>query len=148
MGAGRTRRVAHRRIERQHLVFLRFVCEELFSSSDFVWILGGHVVGLGPVLCEVIELPGDVVEGSWLTRPGDDPRAADHLGAGDPAVVIDSVVAHHFEVLRLVARGALALGLIEGVGEAHAFDGLCLMPSTDSGAADAGRLREWSAPRR
>ena len=56
------------------------------------------------------------------------------FGAGDPAVVIDGVVAHHLEVLGLVRGRRVGVGLVERVGEAHALDRLLLDAVDLSGA--------------
>src|ERR1022692_1115276 len=57
-------------------------------------------------------------------RASRNPRRTHDLGAGDPAVVIDGVVAHHLKVLRVVLRGCVRVGLVEGVHEAGTFDRL------------------------
>ncbi|MEJ2317393.1 MAG: hypothetical protein P8Y83_10660, partial [Gammaproteobacteria bacterium] len=40
------------------MVFLCFLPEEFFKLLDLLRVLGRHIVELGPVLAEVIELPG------------------------------------------------------------------------------------------
>ena len=83
--------------------------------------LGGHIVALGPVLGQVVELPRHVVERILVNWPDNIPRRADHFRAGDPAIVIEGVVAHHFKVLRLMREG-VGIGHIECIGKAGAFD--------------------------
>ena len=112
----------HRGVQRQDLVLLRLLEEQLLHFLELGGIGGGHVVRLRPVLAQVVKLPGHVVERILVDRAGDVPGRADDFRAGDPAFVIDGVVAHHLEILRLVLRGRVGVGLVEGVGEAHAFD--------------------------
>ena len=93
-----------------------------------LWVLGGDVFGLAKVLIQVVELEHLVVERirvGWAERL---PRCAVDLGAEQPAVVIERPLAHHLEVLPLVARGYLRVLRIEGVEEACAFDRL--LPDT------------------
>src|SRR5262249_54382724 len=56
------------------------------------------------------------------------PRGTDYLSAGHPTVVVDGMVAHHLEVLRLVLRRSALVFLVKGVGDAHALDGRLLDP--------------------
>ncbi len=123
LGRGATRRVATDGIERQHLVLARLLQEQLLQFLQLSRDIGrGNVVVLRPVLAQVVELPRHVVEGILVDRPDDLPRRPDHFRAGDPAIVIDGVVAHHLEILRLVRGRRVGVGLIEGVRKAHAFD--------------------------
>ena len=137
----------HRGVQREHLVFLRFAEEQLLQFLHLFGILSRHVVHLGEVLVQVIEFPRDVVDGVRIGRAEGLPRRADDLGARQPAFVIDGVVAHHFEVLGLVPGRRVGVGLVEGVGEAHAFDRALLDAVHIFGAADAGQLRGSSARR-
>ena len=57
----------HRRVQRQHLVFLRLGPEQLLHLLELFRVLGGDVVGLGPVLAQVIELLREA--GRVLTAP-------------------------------------------------------------------------------
>ena len=122
LGRGATRRVATEASSGSTWYLLRFLEEQRLQFLQLVGIGRGNVVGLRPVLGQVVEFPRHVVEGILVDRPGDVPRRADHFRAGDPAFVIDGVVAHHLEVLRLVRGRRFGVGLVEGVGEAHAFD--------------------------
>src|SRR5208283_4334554 len=49
-----------------------------------------------------------------------------HLGAGDPAVAVNRVVTHHFEVLSAMRGGSIGIGFLESVHHADALDGLLL----------------------
>ena len=60
----------------------------------------------------------------WI-RPdaaGHVPRRAHHLGARDPAVVVDRAVAEHLEVLGVMCRRGVRVLLVEGVHHADALD--------------------------
>src|SRR5262249_14548620 len=70
------------------------------------------------------------------------PRGPLHFGAGDPAVVIDRVVAHHLEVLRLVRRGGLGALGVEGVHHADTLDRLLRDAIDDLRRLDAGRFQD------
>ena len=123
LGRGATRRVATE-ASNGSTWYLRASCaKSSFISFSFLGMLGRHVVGLRPVLASGRRVPTcTLLKGSWLTGPATIPRRADDLRAGDPAFVIDGVVAHHLEVLRLVRGRRVGVGLVERVGEAHAFD--------------------------
>ena len=56
--------------------------------------------------------------------------------------MVDGVVAHHLEVLRLVLRRRVGVRLVEGVGHADALDRALLDAVHDLGGADAGRLQD------
>ena len=62
-----------------------------FIWASFSGMLGGEVVGLGPVLVEVVELPGVLVGGPVLDarRRAGHPRGARPERGGHPAVVVD-----------------------------------------------------------
>src|SRR5262245_56295150 len=61
----------------------------------------GYLSATLPILGEIIQLIRE--SGRILAhRPGGDPRGPHHLGAGDPAVVIEGVVAHHLKILSVV----------------------------------------------
>ena len=64
----------------------------------------GVVVRLGEILRNIVESPLEIVRAAV---GGSLPGQAARGGAGDPAVVIHTAVADHFEVLRLVLRGDL-----------------------------------------
>ncbi len=134
-----------RGVQREHLVFLRFAEEQLLQFLHLPGILSRNVVHLGEVLVQVIEFPRDVVDGVRIGRAERLPRRADDLGAQQPAFVIDGVVAHHFEVLGLVPGRRVGVGLVEGVGEAGAFDRRLLDAVHILRAAGCRRLRESSA---
>ena len=76
-------------VERQHVVLGRLDQEQPLELVQLVGLLGGEVVGLGPVV-RVVELPDVVVEGRQL-GVGYPRRAV----AGDrgPALVVDAAVA-------------------------------------------------------
>ena len=83
-------------VQRQHVVLGRLEQEQPLQLVQLLGLLGGEVVGLGPVV-RAVELPDVVVEGRQLARRS--PRAC---CAGDrgPALVVDAAVAEHLEVLR------------------------------------------------
>jgi hypothetical protein len=112
----------HGGVQRQHLILLGLLAEDLPQLLHLLGVLGRHVLELGPVLAQVVQFPGHVVEGVLVDQSEHVPRGTDDFRAGDPALVIDGVVAHHLEVLRLVPGRGLGVGLVEGVSEAHAFD--------------------------
>ena len=56
--------------------------------------------------------------------------------------MVDGVVAHHLEVLGLVPRGRVGVGLVEGIGKLTPSIGLCLMPSTSFGLRDAADFED------
>src|ERR1019366_1580886 len=91
----------HGGVERHNLILGRFFPEQFVHLFHFVRVLGGKVVGLRPVVSKVIEFVWET--GRILTdRTSGIPRWTHDLGASDPAIVIDGVVAHHFKVLRVV----------------------------------------------
>src|SRR3954465_10150050 len=59
---------------------------------------------------------------------------------GIPAVVIDSAIGDHLEVLGLARRRRVRTRLVEGVGHADAFDRLLLDSVNRLRSRDAGRL--------
>src|SRR5262249_44820063 len=77
------------------------------------------------------------VERVLVYRPRDIPGWPDDFRTGDPALVIDGVVAHHLEVLRLVPGRGLGVGLVERVGKTRAFDGCLLDAVHVLGGGDA-----------
>ena len=79
-------------------------------------------MGLAEVLGEVVEFEHLVVERVRIGGAEGFPRRAVDLGAEQPAFMIERPLAHHFEILGLVAGRGLGVFLLEGVGEAGAFD--------------------------
>ena len=109
--------------DREHRVSGGLDGEQFAHLGQLFGHLGGQVVGLGPVLVEVIQLPAVVVgcpvADSWRrSRQPGHPRTERR---GHPAVVIDSPTAHHLEVLRLLAPRRGAVG--ESAGETCSGDG-------------------------
>src|SRR5437667_6694506 len=91
--------------------------EEVLQLLQLLRVLRGEIVGQAEVRPGVVQLPGVLLERRpWLELPR---RAVD--GAGEPAVVVDRPIAEDLEVLGGVP--ARRLGVREGVGQAHAFDG-------------------------
>jgi len=82
------------------------------------------------------------VKGILINRPNDLPRRPDYFRTGDPAVVIEGVVAHHLEMLGVVRRRRIGIRLVESVGYAHPFH----RPSRDAvhhgGSWDARDLED------
>ena len=85
-------------VEREHVVLAGLDEEQALQLAELVGLLGGEVVGLGPVV-GAVQLPHVVVERRQLLA---DPRGA-VAGAGRPALVVDAAVDERLEVLRLVA---------------------------------------------
>ncbi len=106
-------------VERQHVVLDRLDQPQPLELVQLLRHLLGQVVGLGPVLAAVVELPDIVVEGGHLLPPHLPRRAV--LGHRAPALVVDAPVAEHLEVLGLVPLGGLGVG--EAVDHAGALVG-------------------------
>src|SRR5205823_14951385 len=70
------------------------------------------------------------------------PWRAIHLGAEEPAFMVQRPLAHHFEVLGRMARWHLGILRIERVSEARAFDRLLLYSVDNFGGTDAGSLED------
>src|ERR1700761_8813457 len=88
----------------------------------------GQVVCLAPVFVGVVELPSVVVEcRRFLTL--EYPRRLVPRYCG-PALMVDTAIAEHLEVLRLMLLGGL--GVVERVTHADAFDRV-LLHSVDEG---------------
>ena len=81
-------------VERQHVEPGRLDQEQPLQLGQLLRVLGGEVVGLGPVLLDVVELPHVLVEAVI----GAEPRVL-VLGHRGPAEVVDRPVAEHLEVL-------------------------------------------------
>src|SRR5262249_1320528 len=88
------------------------------------------------------QLPRDIVEGILIDRSHNLPGRPNHLRAGHPTLVIDGVVAHHFEVLRLVPRWHLGVACLEGVGEARSFNRRLFDAVYEFGSGDAGYFED------
>src|SRR5262249_42393190 len=73
---------------------------------------------------------------------GEDPRRPHDLGAGDPAVMVDRVVAHHLEILGVVSLWCVGVLRIERVHEADAFDWLLRDAVDLIRCLDAGCLQD------
>ena len=56
--------------------------------------------------------------------------------------MIDGVVSHHLEVLRLVPGWGLRVGRVEGVSETRAFDGRLLDAVHELGCGDAADFED------
>ena len=108
------------------MILLGLLEEDLLQLFNLLRVLGREVGDLRIVLVEIVELPGDVVERIRIGRAEGVPWGADHLGREHPAILVDRVVAHHLEVLDGVVRRRIGVLLVEGIGEAGAFD-RCLL---------------------
>ena len=97
---------------------------------------------MAEVLVQVVEFEHLVVERVGIGGAEGLPRGAVHLGAQQPAFVIQGPLAHHLEVLGLVPGRFLGVLGIEGVGEARAFDGRLLDAVHRFGRGDAGDLED------
>ena len=124
----------------QRLVLRRFDQEDVLHLRQFFGHSGGEVVGLAPVLVEIVELP-DVLVRRPLPNAGRQPRnpwdAAAH-DASHPTVVIDGAAAHDFEILgeQLTLRRRIA----ERIGETDAVDRVLLDAVHRAGRRDADDL--------
>ena len=141
----RTRRIPAREgrvVERQHVVLLRLQIEEVLHLLELLRHLGGQVVELGGVFLDVVELP--LVPGNHIRRrTGTElPRKSCRGRDRHPALVIDGAIAEHLEVLRRVSGRRVGVGLVPGVGHAHAFDGALLDAVDRIGRRDAGRFED------
>ncbi len=128
-------------IHRQHLVPLRFLPEQLFQFLDLRGILGSHIVELSPVLVQVIQLPWPgfrMLVGRSAVVPGH----THDLGAEDPAIVVDRVVADHLEILGLVRRGCVGVLRVECIHHAHAIHGILLDAVNHLGQRNSGRFEK------
>ena len=106
-------------VQRQHVVPCRFGEEELHHLVELLGILPGEVVRLTEVFVDVVQFPGHVqqVPRLVLAEPRD---AADR--ARHPAVVVNTLIAEHLEVLR--RSSARSVNVIEGVDHAYSLDRL------------------------
>ena len=106
----------------QHVVLVRLLQKQTLQFLQLLRISCDNVIVLRPVLAQVVELPSHVIEGILVNWPDDLPRRPDHFRAGDPAIVIKCVVAHHLEVLGVVRRWRIGVRLVESVRHAHPFN--------------------------
>src|SRR5262245_32264902 len=84
-------------------------------------MLIGQVDPLAKVLGEVVELPVILSE---ISRPDIDPGQPPVAAARDPAVMIESAVAEHLEVLGVMLTWLAGVLTTESVGQTHALDWL------------------------
>ena len=84
------------------LFFVDSSRKRAFISSSFCGIRGGEVVGLAPILVDVVEFPPVRQRRPFLDafRHPAHPRLARAKGAGEPTVVIDAAAGHDVEELR------------------------------------------------
>ena len=85
-------------------------------------MLVGEVLGLTEVLVQVVEFEDLVVQRIGIGGAHDLPWRAVHLCAQQPAFVIQGPLAEHLEILGLVSRRCLGVLLVEGIGQARAFE--------------------------
>ena len=117
------------RVDGQHVIFAGLDVPERDHLDQFIAVLIGHVVVFGEVLGDVIEFPaGGIQFGESFRRN----RRAEELAGlgkrrtwpradGAPAVMIDGAMPHHLEVLDVTPAGRIPV--VEGLGNAHAFNG-------------------------
>src|SRR5579862_1592890 len=74
--------------------------------------------------------------------PGDVPRRLQRSRAGDPTILIERSVTHHFEILRAMRRGQVGTRLIKRIGQADTFNGLLADSVDHGGFRDAGDLED------
>ena len=106
----------------QHIVLGGLDDEHLFHLGELFRHLGGEVVGLGPVLFEVVELPpvlvGSPLADAWAESREPTGRAGRRRKRSSRRGRCPA--AHDLEVLGQLASLGLRIG--EGVGEADAVD--------------------------
>jgi hypothetical protein len=85
-------------------------------------MLRGDVIGLIPVLPQVIKLEHLIVQRVGIGRAEGFPGRTIDFGAQQPSMVVKRPLAHHLEVLGCVPRWRLGIFGIEGVGEARPLD--------------------------
>ena len=132
----------HRSIHREDLILLRFLDEHRLQFLHPVRILGGEVLGLAEILVQVVELEHLVVEWIGIGRAKGFPGCAVHLGAQQPAFVIQRPLAEHLEILGFVPGGRLGVLRVKGVGEAYALDRRLFDAVHRLGSIDAGDLQQ------
>ena len=95
------------RADREHLVLLGLLQEELLHLVEPLGLLRGEISGLRKVRLEIVELP-DILGRIPGCQPGRDrqPRNERPEGRGEPAIVIDAAAAIVVEVLRVLVVGA------------------------------------------
>src|SRR5580692_1275495 len=97
-----------------------------FIWASFSGIFGGEIVGLAPVVLQVVEFPDIVIRRPivYAGRQPWEPRCPRPKGARQPVVMVDGAAAHNFEVL----SEQLPLGLRVGksIGETHTIYGVLL----------------------
>ena len=99
--------------DRKRLVLRGLDQEEVLQLRELLRHLRGEIVGLTPVLVQVVELPDVVVrrplaDAGGQSRDPWEPRAE---RGRHPAVVVDRAAAHDLEVLR--AQPSLGLRVVE-----------------------------------
>ena len=112
--------------DRQRLVLRGFDQEDLLHLRQLFRHLGGKVVGLAPILVEIVKLP-DVLVRRPLPNAGRqpwNPRKPRPKGASHPTVVINGAAAHDFEILG--EQPALGRRIVERIGETDAVDRVLL----------------------
>ena len=129
-------------VEWQHFVLARLLQEQLLQVFQLLRISRGNVIVLRPVLAQVVELPSHVIEGILVNWPDDLPRRPDHFRAGDPAIVIEGVVAHHLEILGVVRGWRVGVGFIPGIRHAHPFNRPLRDAVDHFGGGNAGGLED------
>ncbi len=132
---------SHRGVQREDLIFLGFRDEHLLHLLHLVRMLVGDVLGLAEVRVQVVEFEHLVVERVGIGGTKGFPRRAVHLGAEQPALMIQRPLAHHLEVLGLVPRRCLGVFRVKRVGEARAFDRRLLDAVYRFGRRDAGDFK-------
>ncbi len=105
------------------MVFRRLRQEQRLQLAQLVGIAGGEVVVLRVVVSDVVEFPLVVVDLRKFFR-SHKPGWCRRSRARIPAIVIDSAIGKHLEILRVALRGRVGIRLVECIGHAHAFDGL------------------------
>src|SRR5215813_4866028 len=126
-------------VQRQDVVAGRFGKEKVLKFSQLLRVLIGQVDPLAKVLGEVVELPGILSE---ISRPDIDPGQPAVAAAGDPAVMIESAVAEHLEVLRVVLTWIVGVLTTESIGQTHALDWLLRHPIRHGWFGDTHHLKD------
>ena len=104
-------------------------------------MLFGNVSGLAEVGVQVVKFEHLVVERVGIGCAEGLPRRAVHLGAEQPALVIQRPLAHHLKILGLVVRRFLGIFRIKCIGEAGPLDRRLFDTVNGFGRGNAGDFK-------
>ena len=124
-------------IQWQNVVFGGLDQPKSLQLLELLWLFLSQIAGLTPVVIGVIELPNVVIEGGELNGAGFPGGAV--TGDSGPALVINTAVANHLEILGFMPLGCILF--IEGIEHAHAFQRFLLHPIHEQRLGQSGRLQ-------